>query len=115
MHIHAHGVAEAVREEESVSTGGHSGIHIALHQTEGFETFGHQAAHGKVYVHVAHAGAGFGEGQVVAVHHDVVDVALPLGVGARDGRGASVVGTIALAGFTTGIYEEQAPLFEWAR
>ena len=32
--IHAHGVAESVRQEEGVGTGGHRSVDIALHQAE---------------------------------------------------------------------------------
>ena len=98
-----------------MGTGGHRSVDIALHQAESLQAFGHQAAHREVHIHVFHPGARHFERQVVAVHHNVVDIALALAEAARNGRGARVVGAVVLARFGTGIDQEQARGIERGR
>ena len=51
----------------------------------------------------------------MAVHHNVVDIALALGEAAGNGRGARVVRAVVLARFGTGVDQEQARRIERGR
>ena len=73
------------------------------------------AAHGKVHVSVFYFGLGELQGQVVALFHYGVDVALLLGECAAYRCGARVVGAIVVVGFRACVDEQQSSGFQLAR
>ena len=107
VHVHAHHVAQSVRQEHGVGAGAHSLLGVALHQTELLQPVGHQAAYGEVAVHVLHAGLGNVQDQVVAVFNNRVDVELSLRVLAADGHRACVVGAVVVHGLGTAVAQGQ--------
>ena len=114
VHVHTHGVAQSVGQEEGVRASLNGGFGVALHQAEVLEAVRHQAAHVVVNVPPAHTRAGVGQGKVVAIDHYIIDVLLALREGARDGRGARMVRAIMLACLGTSVAEQQAASLERA-
>ena len=107
VHVHAHHVAQSVRQEHGVGAGAHSLLGVAFHQAELLQPVGHQAAYGEVTVHVLHAGLGNVQNQVVAVLDNRIDVELALRVLAADGHRAGIVGTVVIDGLGTAVAQGQ--------
>ena len=112
VHVHTHHMSQSVGQEKRMCTVLHGLFGIALHKSEFLETFGHQAAYIEVDVEILHTGLGMGEGQVMAVNHDVVDFALLGAELSADRRGPGVVGAVVFHRFGTSITKEQASGFE---
>ena len=107
VHVHTHHVSQSVGQEKRMCAVLHGLFGVALHEPEFLEAFGHQAANVEVNVEILHAGLGMRECHVVAVHHDVIDFALPGTELSADRRGAGMVGTVVFHRFCTGIAEQQ--------
>ena len=96
-------------------TGAHSLFGVAFHQTELFQSVGHQAANGEVTVHIFHAGLCNVQNQVVAVLYNRIDVELSLCVLTANRHCSRVVGAIVVNGLGTAVAQGKSSGLERAQ
>ena len=90
VYVHSHHVTESVWHEQGM-TSTYSLFRVTLHQSDGFQMFGEDAASTQVHVEPLDVGFGILNHPVVGSLHSRVDVALLLRELARDGRDACIV------------------------
>ncbi len=91
VHIEAHHVADAVREEERVGADLDRVVRVALHQSEGGETAGDGSSSEAVHFTVVVPRPGGRDDGHLGGEDDLVDPALPVGESAVDRKGAGDV------------------------
>ena len=104
-----------MRQEHGVCTGAHSLFGVAFHQTELFQSVGHQTANGEVAVHILHTGLCNVQNQVVAVLYNRIDVELSLCVLAANWHRSRVVGAIVVNGLGTAVAQGKSSSLERAQ
>ena len=93
--------------KHGVSTGANSFLGVAFHQTELFQTVGHQTANGEVNIPPLHTRLGYLKYVVVASLYDGIDLELTLVVVTAHRGGTGVVRAIVVDSLGTGVAKHQ--------